>query len=435
MTEIDVRPEELRDLAALFAPGQVEDPYPLYAQWRARRPIARPHEYLFVLSRHDDCAAVLADPAFGHAAATAVNPLRAALQPNAPATAGPRRAPDHGVFAEVNTRSMLRMNPPDHTRLRRLVSGAFTPARVRELVPRVEAIASELTAGLGTRFDVISQLALPLPVRVISELLGIPEADRRRLVTWSEQLSRSLDPGFLIPPEVRASMREARDGFHDYLRALIPDRRRHPGRDLVSGLVQVHDEQGGLAEEEIITTCRLLLIAGHETTRSLIGGGVLALLRHPAQLAALRSDPGLMDSCVEEVLRYDPPVQLLVRSALQEAKVGDAVIPAGSTALMLVGAANRDEGLGDDPDAFDILPGAGQHSARQHSAGQHSARRHIAFGHGIHFCLGAPLARVEAAIALRHLLAVLPGCQVAQPPEWKPHTVLRGLEHLWLTRT
>ena len=418
MTEIDVRPGELRDLAALFAPGHVEDPYPLYAQWRARRPVARPHEYLFVLSRHDDCAAVLADPAFGIAPAAAVNPLRAALRPNASTAPGSGNAPDHGVFAEVNTRSMLRMNPPDHTRLRRLVSGAFTPARVRALVPRIEAIAGELAGQLEARFDVISQLALPLPVGVISELLGIPEADRPRLVTWSEQLSRSLDPGFLLPPDVRATMRVARDSFHAYLGALIPERRANPGADLVSGLVQVHDSDGRLTEDEIITTCRLLLIAGHETTRSLIGGAVLALLGNPAQLAALRSDPGLTDRCVEEVLRYDPPVQLLVRSALEEAKIGDVLVPAGVTALMLVGAANRDEVLGDRPDAFDITRNPG---------------RHLAFGHGIHFCLGAPLARVEAAIALRHLLPRLARCQVAEPPQWKPHTVLRGLEHLWLT--
>jgi len=417
MTEIDVRPEELRDLASVFAPGHVEDPYPLYAQWRARRPIARPHEYLFVLSRHDDCAAVLADPAFGIAPAGAANPLRAALRPGARRDQPAGNAADHGVFAEVNTRSMLRMNPPDHSRLRRLVSGAFTPARVRALVPRIEAIASELLGDVGSRFDVIGQLALPLPVRVISELLGIPEADRPRLVTWSEQLSRSLDPGFLLPPDVRATMRVARDGFHEYLRALIPERRRNPGEDLVSGLVAVHDEDGRLTEDEIITTCRLLLIAGHETTRSLIGGAVLALLRNPAQLAALSSDPGLTDRCVEEVLRYDPPVQLLVRSALAEAKIGDVVVPAGATALMLVGAANRDEVLGASPDAFDIT---------------RDARRHLAFGHGIHFCLGAPLARVEAAIALRHLVPLLPQTQLAQAPEWKPHTVLRGLEHLWL---
>jgi cytochrome P450 len=419
MTEIDVHPEELRDLAALFAPGQVEDPYPLYAQWRARRPVARPHEYLFVLSRHDDCAAVLADPAFGIAPASAASPLRAALRPGASRPASAGNAVDHGVFAEVNARSMLRMNPPDHTRLRRLVSGAFTPARVRELVPRVEAITGELVGALGSRFDVIGQLALPLPVSVISELLGIPPDDRPKLVTWSEQLSRSLDPGFLLPPDVRAAMRAARDGFHEYLGALIAERRRHPGGDLVSGLVQVHDEDGRLTEDEIITTCRLLLIAGHETTRSLIGGGVLALLRNPAQLAALSSDPGLVDGCVEEVLRHDPPVQLLVRSALQEAKIGDVVVPAGATVLMLVGAANRDEALCAEPDAFDVTRGA---------------RRHVAFGHGIHFCLGAPLARVEATIALRRLLPVLAGRRIAEPPEWKPHTVLRGLEHLWLTR-
>lgn len=415
MTEIDIRPEELAALAGLFAPGNVEDPYPVYAQWRARRPIARPHEHLFVLTRQDDCATVLADPAFGHAAASAVSPLRAALRPGASRPAG-----DHGVLAEVNARSLLRMNPPDHARLRRLVSGAFTAARVRDLVPGIEAMTSELLAGLGPRFDVIGRLALPLPVRVISELLAIPRADRPKLVTWSEQLSRSLDPGFLIPPDVRVAMRAARDGFHDYLAALIPERRRSPGADLVSGLVQVHDEDGRLTEDEIITTCRLLLIAGHETTRSLIGGGVLALLRHPAQLAALRSDPGLMDGCVEEVLRYDPPVQLLTRSALQEAKIGDVLVPAGATVLMLLGAANRDAALGDDPDTFDITRGA---------------RRHLAFGHGIHFCLGAPLARVEAAIALRQLLPVLARCQLAQPPEWKPHTVLRGLEHLWLIRS
>jgi cytochrome P450 len=397
MTEIDVRPDELRGLAALFAPGHVADPYPAYARWRAGRPVARPDERLFVLSRYEDCAAVLASPAFGH-------------------------LPDG-----ARARSMLRLNPPDHTRLRRLVSRAFTPARIRELAPHIEEVTGELLADVGPSFDVIGQLALPLPVRVISELLGIPEADRPMLVTWSEQLSRSLDPGFLIPPDVRASLRAAADDFHEYLGALIPERRRGPGADLVSALVQVHDEDGTLTEDEIITTCRLLLVAGHETTRSLIGAGVLALLRHPAQLAALRSDPGLADQAVEELLRYDPPVQLLARAALEDTRVGSVEVPAGAIALMLVGAANRDEALCGDPDTFDIT-----RSASQHSASRHSASRHLAFGHGIHFCLGAPLARVEAAIALRRLLPILTDYEVARPPDWKPHTVLRGIEHLWL---
>jgi len=286
------------------------------------------------------------------------------------------------------------------------------------LAPRIEEITAVFVDGFGPRFDVIGELALPLPVRVISELLGIPSSDQPMLVTWSERLSRSLDPGFLIPPDARPAMREAARGFHDYLAALLPERRRKPGVDLVSALVQVHDEDGTLTEEEVIVTCRLLLIAGHETTRSLIGGGVRALLSHPAQLAALSADPGLIDQAVEEVLRYDPPVQFLVRTALPDAKIGSVPVPTGATVLMLIGAANRDEALGADPGVFDIT---------------REPRRHLAFGHGIHFCLGAPLARVEAAIALRHLLPILPRCEIAQPPEWKPHAVLRGLEHLWLT--
>jgi len=427
MTEIDVRPYELQALAGLFAPGHVADPYPAYAQWRARRPVARPHEYLFVLSRYEDCAAVLASPAFGHAPEDAERPLRQALRQaagRAEGTAGGARG-SVGVRAKRRAaadgagRSMLQLNPPDHTRLRRLVSRAFTPARIRELAPHIEAITSELLSDVGPRFDVIAQLALPLPVRVICELLAIPDADRPMLVTWSEQLSRGLDPGFLIPPDARVTMRAAREGFHGYLRALIPERRRAPGADLVSALVQVHDSgDGALTEDEIVTTCRLLLIAGHETTRSLIGAGVLALLANPGQLAALRADPGLVDGAVEELLRYDPPVQLLSRTALEDSAIGSATVPAGAVVLLLTGAANRDEALGDDPDTFDVTRGA---------------RRHLAFGHGIHFCLGAPLARVEAAVALRGLLPVLPGREIAQPPDWKPHTVLRGLEHLWLT--
>jgi cytochrome P450 len=418
MSELEVRPAEMAALAGLFAPGNVDDPYPVYEQWRARRPVARPHEYLFVLTRYEDCAAVLADPAFGRLPENKVSPLRAGFRRGS-AESGASAAGDRAGLADAGSaRSMLRLNPPDHTRLRRLVSRAFTPARVRELAPRIEEIAGSLVSGLGPRFDVIGELALPLPVRVISELLGIPDGDLPMLVAWSEQLARSLDPAFLIPPDARPAMRAAANAFNEYLAALLPDRRRNPGADLVSALVAVHDEGAALTEEEIVVTCRLLLVAGHETTRSLIGNGVRALLSHPAQLDALRADPGLAEQAVEEVLRYDPPVQLLSRTALTDAKIGSVAVPEGAMTLMLVGAANRDEEACADPGAFDITRGP---------------RRHLAFGHGIHFCLGAPLARVEAAIALRHLLPVLPGCRIAQPPEWKPQTVLRGMEHLWLT--
>jgi len=409
MSEVPVQVADLQALAGMFDPGIVANPYPVYGRWRAERPVARPRERLYVLSRFADCEAVLADPAFGRADEDNVrlNPAQARVA---------------GLRADgVNARSLLRMNPPDHTRLRRLVARAFTPARVRELAPRIEALTASLLdgalAGPGGQFDLIAGLALPLPVAVISELLGIPVADRPRLVAWSDALARSLDPGFLISDEDRARQREARLEFAAYLRGLLPSRRRSPGDDLISALISVHDSGGPLTEDELIGLCMLLLVAGHETTRSLIGSAVLALLRHPAELAAVAADPSLIEPAVEETLRYDPPVQLVSRFALRATSVAGRPIAAGSFVLMLVGAANRDPGLCPDPDLFSVRRGE---------------RRHLAFGHGIHFCLGAPLARLEAAIALRQLLPALPRLRVAGEPEWKPNTVLRGLEHLWL---
>lgn len=389
MTELPVRAGDLAALAALFAPGIVADPYPAYRKWRTERPIARPRERLFVLSRFADCEAVLADPAFGRADTDEPRPLR----------------------------SLLRLNPPDRTRLRRLVSRAFTPSRVRALEPRISTITRELLAGTEGRFDLIDRLALPLPVAVISELLGIEPADRPRLVSWSAALVRSLDPGFGISEEERDRQRAARDDFAAYLRGLLPSRRRAPTGDLISALIGVHDSGASLTEDELIGLCMLLLVAGHETTRNLIGGGVLALLSHPAELAALRARPDLAEQAVEEMLRYDPPVQMVARFALRSAEISGVTVPAGSFALLLVGAANRDEALCPDPERFSVT---------------REVRRHLAFGHGIHFCLGAPLARLEATVALRQLLPVLPGLRFAGEPEWKPNTVLRGLEHLWL---
>lgn len=421
MSEVPVRTDDLQALAGMFDPGIVADPYPVYARWRAQRPVARPRERLYVLSRFADCEAVLADPAFGRAEEGDMR-----LTPRQ-AEAVAQRTRARGADG-INARSMLQLNPPDHTRLRRLVSRAFTPAVVRELAPRIEALTAALLDGAfngpAARFDLIAGLALPLPVAVISELLGIPVADRPRLVAWSDALARSLDPGFLIPEEHRARQREARLEFAAYLRGLLPSRRRSPGDDLISALIGVHDADGALTEGELIGMCILLLVAGHETTRSLIGSAVLALLRNPAELATLSADPSLIDQAVEEVLRYDPPVQLVGRFALRSTSVAGHPIAAGSFVLMFVGAANRDPDLCPDPDRFSVQRG---------TLGQ-SSNRHLAFGHGIHFCLGAPLARLEAAIALRQLLPLLPRLRVAGEPEWKPNTVLRGLEHLWLAQ-
>ena len=254
-------------------------------------------------------------------------------------------------------RSFLALNPPDHTRLRQLVSRAFTPARMRDLGPRIEAIAAELiktASASGGSVDLIEALAAPLPVTVISELLGVPSADHSRLVGWSDALARGLDPAFLISDEDRERQQVARAEFGAYLTDLIAERRRSPGHDLVSALVGVADDGDALSEEELIATCILLLVAGHETTTSLMGSAVLRLIQHPDQLARLRAEPELMEGAVEEFLRYDPPVQLTARVALTDASIAAVPVSAGSAALVLVGAANRDPRLCADPERLDI---------------------------------------------------------------------------------
>jgi len=395
-------------LMALFDPRRVADPYPTYAWLREARPVWRPVERVYVLSRPEDCAAVLRDPRFGRREGGRLG-LR-------------RLGRDAGMPAEPPAvRSFLMLNPPDHTRLRRLVSRAFTPARVRDLGPRIEAIAAGLitTASASTGpVDLIETLASPLPVTVISELLGVPSADYDRLVAWSDALARGLDPALLIPAEDRERQQVARAEFGAYLADLIAERRRSPGDDLVSALASVTDGGDVLSEEELIATCILLLVAGHETTTSLIGSAVLGLIKHPDQFARLRAEPELMAGAVEEFLRYDPPVQLTARVALTEASIGAQSVPAGAAALMLVGAANRDPSLCADPERLDIT---------------RPPTHHVSFGQGIHFCLGAPLARLETQIVLRLLLERPDDLRLAGEPAWKENTVLRGLRYLPVT--
>ena len=395
-------------LMTLFDPRRVADPYPTYAWLRAARPVWRPAERVYVLSRHEDCVSVLRDPRFGRA-----EEGRLGLR---------RVGPGTEVTAErPAVRSFLALNPPDHTRLRRLVSKAFTPARVRDLGPRIDAIAAELietASASGEPVDLIAALASPLPVTVISELLGVPSADYERLVGWSDALARGLDPGFLISAEDRERQQLARAEFGAYLSGLIAERRRSPGDDLVSALAGVVDDGDVLSEEELIATCILLLVAGHETTTSLMGAAVLGLLQHPDQLARLRAEPELMTGAVEEFLRYDPPVQLTARVALTDASIGSLSVSAGSAALMLVGAANRDPALCADPDDLDIA---------------RPPTHHVSFGQGIHFCLGAPLARLETQIVLRQLLERPDDLRLAGEPAWKENTVLRGLRGLPVT--
>ncbi|SEF26930.1 Cytochrome P450 [Amycolatopsis pretoriensis] len=383
-----------QEFFALFAAERRPDPYPAYREWRERFPVARLSEQMFAVSGFAEATQVLRDPAFGHPEPEYLDPAD--------------RLPDQPVDESGRVvRAFLSLNPPDHTRLRRLVAKAFTPRMVERLTPRIEELTASLIDGAGESFDVMTSLAKPLPVEVIAELLGVPLDDRERFAEWSHAMARALDPSFLQHPDTIEPAVKARQSFVAYFRELAEQRRGSPGDDLLSALVAVSDAGDVLSEGELLVTLTLLLIAGHETTTNLIGNGVLALLRHGGVVAA---DP---ERVVEEVLRYDSPVQLTARTALRDTELGTVAVPAGSQVIVLIGAANRDPATG--PETFDPSRAPG---------------RHLAFGQGIHFCLGAPLARLEGRIAFGELARRLPGLKLAGDPTWNATTTLRGLATL-----
>jgi cytochrome P450 len=398
----DVTTTHQGNLGALFDPANRPDPYPLFAQLREAGPFPIMDGAMTVIGTHDRCTAILRDPT---------------LSSDRSRTLLPRRFGDDRE--RDATPSFLSLDPPDHTRLRRLVSKAFTPRVIAALEPRIRQIVDDLVAGFADAdsFDVVAGLAYPLPVRVISELLGVPDADHEQFEAWSRWLVRGLDPVMAVTDEAElAAILAAQAEFHDYFSNLIAARRAQPGDDLLSRLVLIEEQGDQLTESELISTCVLLLVAGHETTANLIANGVLALLRHPDQLAALRADPSLITGTVEEVLRYDPPVQLTNRVARSPLPLGDVVVPADGMILMLLGAANRDPAVFAEPDRFDIT---------------RDARQHLSFAAGAHFCLGAPLARLEGTIALSAFAG-----RITDPVldvdslRYRPHVNLRGPERL-----
>ena len=378
-----------------FAPELHEDPYPAYRRMRELDPVHQAGWMgAWVLTAYADCLALLRNPRFS------------SERTRDPTLVPPGRS----VY-----RSMLFSDPPDHTRLRGLVNKAFSARMIESLRPRVEELASELLDALpeGQAVDWIQAFAYPLPVMVIAEMLGIPAADRPRFQGWSQTLAKSLDPIFEMA-EVERTF-EARDSLFDYFRPLIAARRRRPQSDLISALAAAEEAGDALSEAELLSMLNLLLIAGHETTVNLLGNGLLALLRHPGEVARLRAEPELVDSGVEEVLRFDPPVQLDGRVALEGAEVAGLPVPAGTPVIAVVAAANRDPEVFPDPDRFDV--------------GRHP-NRHLAFGMGIHFCLGAPLARLEGQVAFRLLLERFRSIELAGEPELRPTIVLRGRSRL-----
>jgi cytochrome P450 len=390
-------------LADLADPATLPDPYPVLAGLREASPFAEFDGALVVVGRHADISAVLRHP---NASSQRGKSLLAA--------AASRRAPERPSF--------LSLDPPDHTRLRRLVSKAFTPRRIGLLESRIRAITDELltAAGAAGQLELVSQLAYPLPVRIISEMLGVPVSDHPRFAGWSARLANSLQPGFGVAPDLALARAEAADAaseeFAAYFRELIALRRARPEADLLSAMIAAEDAGDQLTEDELIATCVLLLVAGHETTVGLISNAILALLRHPEQFEMLRRHPELASAAVEETLRYDAPVQLTGRVAQGGLQVGDVAARDGALVMLLLAAAGRDPEVFAEPDRFDI---------------QRGAPNHLAFAAGPHFCLGAPLARLEATIAVGQIAQRVVAPSLAKGGlSYKPNLNLRGPERL-----
>ncbi|MER6313514.1 cytochrome P450 [Streptomyces sp. NPDC001581] len=326
--------------------------------------------------------------------------------------------PEHEPFHVLNGNGLLDLEDPAHARVRRLVAKAFTPRTVERLVPAVQRMARGLVGQLRADGggDLLATVAEPLPVAVIAELLGVPEADRGLLRPWSADICGM----FELRPDEETARRAVRASveFSAYLRELITERRTRPGEDLISGLIAAHDEEGRLSEQEMISTCVLLLNAGHEATVNTTVNGWWALFRNPAELAALREsrDPEKLSTAVDELMRYDTPLQMFERWVLDDIRIGDTDIPRGAEVALLFGSANRDPARFEEPDALDLV---------------RADNPHLSFGAGIHYCLGAPLARRELEASFGALLADgVPPLRLVEEPQWRDGYVIRGLEQL-----
>jgi cytochrome P450 len=391
-----------------FDPCYIADPHAFFARLRKTAPVQSAvlsdGQAVWLVTGYAEVEAAFADSRI-------VKDLRNARTPDELA-----RLPALTDTTRYLRSHLLYRDPPDHTRLRRLVSKAFTPPMVEQLRPRVQAIADALLDAVAGRgeMDVIDDFAFPLPITVIAEMLGIPAADREQFRDWSDALLTAIPP---LPPGP-ASLAAA-EGLRQYFEVRFEERQRAPAEDLITGLLQAEEAGDKLSREEVHGMVYLLLVAGYETTANLIGSGVLALLEHPEQLARLRSDPALLPSAVEELLRFCCPVATsTIRYAAEDVTLGGAVIPKGEMVLVVVMAANRDPARFASPDALDIT---------------RADNKHLEFGHGNHYCLGAPLARLEGEIALGTLLRRMPGLRLGMAPRaltWRPSFLMRGLVKL-----
>ncbi|KAB8332510.1 cytochrome P450 [Scytonema tolypothrichoides VB-61278] len=397
----------------LFSPAFKANPYPTYAHLRKNAPVYRAMQSngqpVWVITRYDDVIAVMKDPRFVKDYRKVMSPEQFADQPI-----------DESILKIWNVldRNMLSSDPPAHSRLRGLVSKGFTARRIEELRPRIQKIADELLDAVQDKglMDLLTEYAFPLSITVISEMLGIPSTDHDKFRHWSNAIVEKAD---IMQPDLDAEALVVAAEFFEYLRTLLNKRRMNPTSDLISALITAEEQGDKLDENELISMVYLLIIAGHETTVNLIGNGTLALLQHPDQLTLLKKDPSLIKSAVEEFLRYNGSVETAtIRYACEDVEIGGQVISKGDVVLVILVAANHDPKQFDDPEVLKIT---------------RKVNQHIAFGHGIHYCLGAPLARLEGEIAINTLLRRLPNLQLAVAPEelcWRPGMHIRGLQAL-----
>jgi cytochrome P450 len=360
------------------------NPYPFYRELRERDPVHFHPLGVWLVTRYADALTVWSDPRFAH----------------------PPYGNDVGQsdpFELMRSNIFVSRNPPDHTRIRKIFTEIFTKRFIDSLRPRIEKITHELLdlVSAQTTTDIVRDLAKPLPVTVIMEILALALEDREALLEWSAAVVQAMD----VAPsaEVRARGTQAAGHFQEYFRAKIGERRRKPGMDVISKLLAAQAQDVDFTDDEIIANCTLLFVAGHETTVNLIGSGMLALLRNPNQLSKLRTNPELMGNAIEELLRYEAPAQFFGRMAMENLSLGGKEIKKGQTVFILVGAINRDPAQFDEPERFDI---------------ERPRNSHLTFGHGIHTCIGQYLARTEAAIAFGALLKKFPHLRLTSEPQW-----------------
>ena len=407
-------------------PEFLQDPYPAYARLRAEAPIAWYDAWgAWIVTRHRDVTALLRDRRLGrvmHQPAPRAEPPAAPTPPTAtaPAASSPPATPSpHAAFDAIQTGSLLEIEPPDHTRVKQAVQEVFTPRHVRALRGRVEALVEGLLDAVEARgereFDLLRDFAEPVPVTVIAELLGVPEADRHRLLPWSKAIIGMFEPERTL---AMASAADAAAGeFAAYVRALMAAKRARPGDDLLSRMVVVHDaDPARLTEGEVVANAILFLNAGHEAVVNVIGNGMLALLRHPEQLALLRERPELVPSAVEEMLRFDTPLQFFERRVLEDMTYAGLRWRRGTKLCLYFASANRDPAAFVEPERFEVT---------------RHPNPHLAFGLGVHYCIGAPLARMELQRALAWTLRRLPALRLAgDVPAYQPRNVFRYLDAL-----